>query len=73
MNAARKLTPFGKLVVKALTDQDMTKTELARQIQTSPAYLSFILYGYRPPGKHLPALVSTLGLTPRAVERALAV
>lgn len=72
MNTPKKLTPFGKLVVKALTDQDMTKTELAKRTGTSPAYLSFILYGRRSPGKHLPAIVSTLGLDPRAVERALA-
>ena len=34
-----KLTKFGKLVVKALTDQDMTKTQLAAEIGTSPQYL----------------------------------
>lgn len=34
-----KLTPFGKLVVKALTDQDMTKTQLADTIGTSPQLL----------------------------------
>ena len=32
MKSSNTLTPFGKLVVKALVDQDMTKTELADQI-----------------------------------------
>lgn len=41
------LTPFGKLVVKALIDKDMTKTELAFQVGTSPQYLSYILFGIR--------------------------
>ena len=36
MKSSNTLTPFGKLVVKALVDQDMTKTELADQIGTSP-------------------------------------
>lgn len=39
-----KLTPFGKLVVKALTDQDMTKTQLADTIGTSPQYLSYQMF-----------------------------
>ena len=39
----KKLTPFGKLVVKALTDQDKTKAELAAEISVTPQYLSYIL------------------------------
>lgn len=37
----KKLTPFGKLVVKALADQDMTKAELAAEVGVAPQYLSY--------------------------------
>ena len=47
MKSNGKLCPLGKLVVKALTDQDKTKTQLAAEIGTSPQYLSYILYGVR--------------------------
>ena len=60
MKRSGKLTPFGKLVVKALTDQDMTRTQLADTIGTSPQYLSYILY------------VAALSLDPRKVEKAMA-
>ncbi len=72
MNANSKLTKFGKLVVKALTDKDMTKTQLADEIGTSPQYLSYILYGVRSGEKYLPLIVATLELDPRKVERAIA-
>ena len=62
MKSSNTLTPFGKLVVKALVDQDMTKTELAGQIGTSPQHLSRILHGTRPGGKHIPAIVAALAL-----------
>lgn len=32
----KKLTPFGKLVVKALADRDMTKAELAAEVSVAP-------------------------------------
>lgn len=67
-----KLTPFGKLVVKALTDQDMTKTQLADTIGTSPQYLSYILYGVRSVEKYVPAITAALSLDPRKVEKAIA-
>lgn len=67
-----KLTKFGKLVVKALTDQDMTKTQLAAEIGTSPQYLSYILYGVRSGEKYLPLIVATLNLDPNKVEKAIA-
>ncbi len=67
-----KLTPFGKLVVKALTDRDMTRTQLADEIGTSPQYLSYILYGTRSGEKYLPAIVAALALDPRKVEKAIA-
>ncbi|MGI6254220.1 MAG: XRE family transcriptional regulator [Acutalibacter sp.] len=67
-----KLTKFGKLVVKALTDKDMTKTQLAVEIGTSPQYLSYILYGVRSGEKYLPLIVAALELDPRKVEKAMA-
>lgn len=68
----RKLTAFGKLVVKALTDQDMKKADLAAQIGTTPIYLSYILYGVRSGEKYIPAIIVTLSLDPREVQAALA-
>ena len=44
----KKLTPFGKLVVKTLADRDMTKADLAAEIGTAPQYLSYILNGTLP-------------------------
>ena len=68
----KKLTPFGKLVVKTLADRDMTKADLAAEILTAPQYLSYILNGTRSGGKYLPAIVAALKLDPKAVERAMA-
>jgi len=68
----KRLTPFGKMVVKALTDQDMTKADLAEQVGTSPQYLSYILTGTRSGGKYIPAIVAALSLDPRKVEKAIA-
>lgn len=67
-----KLTKFGKLVVKALTDKDMSNTELAAEIGTSPQYLSYILYGVRSGEKYIPLIVAALDLDPRKVEKAMA-
>ena len=72
MKSNNNLTAFGKLVVKALVDQDMTKTELAGQIGTSPQHLSRILHGTRPGEKHIPVIVAVLGLDPEKVGKALA-
>ena len=68
----KKLTPFGKLVVKTLADRDMTKADLPAEIGTAPQYLSYILNGTRSGGKYLPAIVAALKLDPKAVERAMA-
>jgi cyanate lyase len=65
----KKLTPFGKYVIKALTDKDMSKTELAAVVGTSPQYLSYILYGTRSGEKYLSAIVVALELDPTKVER----
>lgn len=67
-----KLTPLGKLVVKALTDRNMSKSQLAAEIGTSPPYLSYILYGVRSGEKYLPAIIAALDLDPRKVEKATA-
>lgn len=64
-----KLTKLGKLIVKALTDRDMTKTQLAAAIGTSPQYLSYILYGLRSGEKCLPAIVAALDLDPEKVDK----
>lgn len=71
-NKNSNLTPFGKLVVKALVDQDMTRKQLANTIGTSPQYLSYILRGVRSGEKYLPAIVAALALDPRKVEKAIA-
>ncbi len=68
----KKLTPFGKLVVKTLADRDMTKADLAAEIGTAPQYLSYILNGTRSGGKYVPAIFAALKLDPKAVERAMA-
>ncbi len=67
----KKLTPFGKLIVKALADRDMTKAQLAAQIGASPQYLSYILTGTRSGEKYLPAIITALNLDPYKVEKAL--
>lgn len=67
-----ELSPFGKLVVKALADRSMTKTQLAQQVGTSPQYLSYILYGIRSGEKYIPAIVAVLSLDQRKVDKATA-
>lgn len=71
-NKNSNLSAFGKLVVKALVDQDMTRTQLADIIGTSPQYLNYILHGVRSGEKYLPAIITALALDPRKVEKAIA-
>ena len=66
-----RLTNFGKTVVKALVEQDMTKAQLAAQIGASPQYLSYILTGTRSGEKYLPVIITALELDPHKVEKAL--
>ena len=68
----KKLTPFGKIAVKALTDQDRTKAGHAMQIGITPQYLSYILNGTRSGDRYLPAIITALGLDPEEVARAVA-
>ena len=63
-----RLTDFGKTVVKALVEQDMTKTELAAQIGTSPQYLSYILHGSRSGEKYYKPIVAALNLDNQQVN-----
>ena len=65
----KRLTPFGKMVVKALADRDMSRAEL---VGTSPQYMSYILNGTRSGEKYLPAIIATLALDPKKAERAIA-
>ena len=69
MKSNGKLCPLGKLVVKALADQEKTKSQLAAEIGTSPQYLSYILYGVRSGEKYLPALIAALKLDPGRSRR----
>ncbi|EHO35339.1 hypothetical protein HMPREF0995_00623 [Lachnospiraceae bacterium 7_1_58FAA] len=72
MKDTSKLTKLGKLIVKTLTDKNMTKTQLAEAVGTSPQYLSYILYGTRSGEKYIPAIIAALELDPRKVEKAIA-
>ena len=45
----KRLTPFGKMVVKALADRDMSRAELAATVGTSPQYMSYICLLYTSP------------------------
>ena len=59
----KRLTPFGKMVVKA---------QLAATVGTSPQYMSYILNGTRSGEKYLPAIIAALALDPKKAERAIA-
>ena len=65
----KKLTPFGKYVVKSLTDRDMTRAQLATTIGTSPQYLSYILNGTKSGDKYLDKIIAVLELDPRKAGR----
>ena len=64
----KRLTPFGKMVVKALADRDMSRAELAATVGTSPQYMN----GTRSGEKYLPAIIAALALDPKKAERAIA-
>lgn len=68
----KALTPFGKLVAKALIDRNMTRAELAAIVGTSPQNLSRILNGTRPGNAYVPRIVASLSIDPRKAERAIA-
>lgn len=66
----KPVTPFGKLVLKALVDREMTRAQLAGAVGVSPQYLSYILTGTRSGTKYIPAIIAALELDPRKVEKA---
>lgn len=68
----KRLTRFGKLVVKALADRDMTKAQLADAIGSTPQYLSYIINGTRSGEKYLPTIVAVLELDPHKVGKTIA-
>lgn len=68
----KTLTPFGKMVAKALVDRNMTREQLAGEIGVCPQYLSSILNGTRSGRKYLQSIVATLALDPVKVERVMA-
>jgi len=72
MKDRNNLTPFGKYIARTLTDKDMSKTQLAAVIGTSPQYLSYILYGIRSGEKYLPAIVAALELDLNKVQKLIA-
>lgn len=57
-----KLTPFGKEVEKALIDRDMTKSELAKKLGITQAYLTDILKGTREGTERKKQIAEYLGL-----------
>lgn len=56
----KPVTPFGKLVLKALVDREMTRAQLAGAVGVSPQYLSYILTGTRSGTKYIPAIIAAL-------------
>ena len=67
-----KLTRFGKLVMKALVDAEMSQRELAARIGTSEQYLAHILYGVRSGKTYVPKIAAVLHLDPERVNKAIA-
>lgn len=61
-------TGFGKLVKKRLIDKNMTATQLAKRLGTTPQYLNKILHGERSGEKYMGAIVEILNI--RDIESA---
>lgn len=68
----KKPTPFGRLVLKALIDQEMTRAALAAEVGISPQYLSYILNGTRSGKRYIEAIVQVLALDRKKVGKATA-
>ena len=68
----KRLTPFGKMVVKALADRDMSRAELAATVGTSPQYMSYILNGTRSGKRYIEAIAQVLALDRKKVWKATA-
>lgn len=64
MGASNKMryTKFGKLVKKRLIDENMTASQLADRLGTTPQYLNKILHGERSGEKYLEAIAKILNI-----------
>lgn len=61
MKDRKKPTSFGRYIKKRLIDMDMQQKELAEQIGTTPATITYIIYGERPADKWVEAICYALG------------
>lgn len=68
----KRLTPFGRLVSKALIDRDMSRAALAAEVGISPQYLSYILNGTRSGKKYIETIARVLDLDRKKVGKATA-
>ena len=68
----KRLTPFGRLVSKALSDRDMTRRALAAAVGISPQYLSYILNGTRSGKRYIEAIARVLELDQKQVGKTTA-
>ena len=57
-----KLTSFGRDVKYSLLEKNLSHKFLAKELGITAPYLSQILYGVRPGGKHLSKIAAILGL-----------
>ena len=68
----KRLTPFGRLVSKALIDRDMPRRALAAAVGSSPQYLSYILNGTRSGKRYIEAIARVLELDQKQVGKTTA-
>lgn len=68
----KRLTPFGRLVSKALIDRDMSRAALAEAVGISPQYLSYILNGTRSGKRYIDAIAAALDLDRKKVDKSRA-
>ena len=61
-NKKRKLTPFGRAVMKKLIDRNMRQWELTNEVGTDVKYLNMILYGERSGEKYVHKIAECLGI-----------
>ena len=65
----KRLTPFGRLVSKALIDRDMSRAALAEAVGISPQSLSYILNGTRSGKRYIDAIAAALDLDRKKVDK----
>ena len=59
---ARRLTPYGRSIKKALIDREVSQAELERRLGMPERYLGLILHGERSGAKYRAQLSRELGL-----------